>query len=275
MELHKVTAPSFFVYDLEFVGNVHAPETCFIWDLAVYCVSSGEMFSAVIDPDPTCMEFPAPPVPECMQLTRAFLNQHRAKIFSIIYGKLVRWIAHRCYGRTPVLIAHNNFRTDKPVLMAEVSRAHLTLPPTWFFFDSLLYMRDAHPKLGDYTLQHLAAHFSEKTSAVSHRAVSDVMDLHRILELVSKKYTALFGEVTNSSSTSLRCIPGIGRAVRVRFCENGLTSVEELRSYVQMLHSCALQYGIVPHMYVNRWLTELLRGLPASCVVALRRFIAS
>ena len=141
MQVQDVEETSIFIYDLEFIGDVSQPTKCVIWDIAVYCVRTREMFRAVIDPNPSCMIFPPPPTPECMQLTREFLYRHRAKTFDMVYTKLVRWVFNRTNG-SPIFISHNNFRADKPVLISEIARYNMMIPTTWYFFDSLLYIRD-------------------------------------------------------------------------------------------------------------------------------------
>lgn len=272
MQIEHVSAPSYFVYDLEFIGDVRIPASCRIWDLAVYSVSSGEMFSAVVDPDPARMDFPAPPIPECFPVTRAFLNRHRAKIFPSILDKLIRWVAHRSYGKTPILMSHNNFRTDKRILVAEATRAHLVLPLTWYFFDTLLYARDRYPKLGEYSMHRLMRHVGINTS-VSHRAVQDTMDLFHVLHHMSEDFTALTGEITDAQTTSLRCVPGIGRAVQGRFYAAGFHSLEAVQAYVHSLQEMALHVGVPPRAYVIRWLGSILHGIAVPVIMRVQRAV--
>ena len=39
-----------FVFDLEFIGDVRNLETCYIWEIAVYCTTTGQWFEAIVDP---------------------------------------------------------------------------------------------------------------------------------------------------------------------------------------------------------------------------------
>ena len=57
---HPVTQ---FVFDLEFIGDVRKLSSCYIWEVAVYCVQTQQWFEAVVDPSPTMQTFPPPPIP--------------------------------------------------------------------------------------------------------------------------------------------------------------------------------------------------------------------
>ena len=85
MELIQEWSPrkSLFVFDLEFIGDVRKLNTCKIWEVAVFSLTSQQWFEAVIDPDPTLEEFPPPPIPEIPQLTREFLSVSFAQTWDI------------------------------------------------------------------------------------------------------------------------------------------------------------------------------------------------
>ena len=71
--IEKITDPrTLFVFDLEFIGDVRKLSTCFIWEVAVFCVETQQWFEMVVDPDPEKQTFPPPPIPEIPQLTRDF-----------------------------------------------------------------------------------------------------------------------------------------------------------------------------------------------------------
>lgn len=269
MQVEDLVSPTFFVYDLEFIGDVKRPETCLIWDLAVLCVRTGETFRAVIDPDPMMRYFPPPPAEGCMQLTRAFLNRHRAKPVYNILPKLFRWMMNRT-KHVSVMISHNNFRSDKPVIEFECMRYGIAMPTNLYFFDSLLYFRDTFPKLGDYSMQHLVKRFLPDRKGVSHRAYQDTMDLHAILN-----YDNLKGEVLRPFSTSLRAVQGIGRAVQNRFFTAGLFTLDMVRDQMQQLNIYAVHHGMDQHSVIRNWLRTILGDLPLGCHINVHRSITA
>lgn len=274
MQVEDLEKPSFFVYDLEFIGDVKRPETCQIWDIAVHCVRTGETFRAVIDPDPSMMFFPPPPVPECMQLTRSFLIRHRAKPLYYILPKLFRWISNRTLN-TSILISHNNFKSDKRVLEYECARHEILFPEHLLFFDSLLYFRDRYPKLGEYGLSHLLHVFSKRVGSISHRAYHDTMDLHGILNSVTHRYTYLSGEVLQPYSTSLRCVSGIGKAVQKRFYEAGLYTLEMVKQRMHTMYVFCLHHNMDQHYMIQNWLRTIMGDLPAGCHLNVHRSITA
>lgn len=274
MQVEDLEKPSFFVYDLEFIGDVKRPETCLIWDIAVHCVRTGETFRAVIDPDPTAMSFPVPPVPECMQLTRGFLNRHYAKPLYFILPKLFRWMSNRILN-VAVMISHNNFKSDKCVLEYECARHGIVFPSFLMFFDSLLYFRDAYPDMGEYGLSHLVRIFLNRQSGISHRAYDDTMDLHDVLTLATNRYTDVHGEVLQAYSTSLRCVRGIGKAVQKRFFDAGLYTLEMVRDRMNTMYAFCSHYNMDQDYMVRNWLRTILGDLPLRCHINVHRSITA
>lgn len=59
---------SFFIFDLEFIGDVRNLSTCRIWEIAVFSLQTNQWFECIIDPDPTMQIFPPPPIPEILDL---------------------------------------------------------------------------------------------------------------------------------------------------------------------------------------------------------------
>lgn len=260
MQVQDVKPKSLFIYDLEFVGDVSRPHECAIWDVAFYCVRTREMFRAVVDPDPSCMVFPPPPTPECMQLTRDFLYRHRAKTFDMVYTKLVRWVYNRTHG-TPVFISHNNFRSDKPVLISEIARYRMMIPTTWHFFDSLLYIRDNFD-FEEYNMGYLVQRILKTKPKNAHRASTDTFHLHRILQTLTNNYATLRGELQPAQYTSLRCAQGVGKAVQKQFFDAGIYNMEMVRETVRCLYVQGACTGFDVNHLIRSWLRRILRNVP-------------
>jgi DNA polymerase III epsilon subunit-like protein len=274
MQVEDIPQKTFFVYDLEFIGDVSNPHTCQIWDLAFYCVTTREMFRAVVDPNPLAMFFPPPPTPECMQLTREFLYRYRAKTFDIVFMKLVRWICNRTKG-TPIFISHNNFRADKPVLMYEIMRHNLMMPPTWYFFDSLLYIRDNFREFDEYNMDYLVRNVLNSSTRNAHRASVDTLHLHKILQHLSHNYNTICGEIQSAQYTSLRTIPGIGRSVQSHFFRAGLYNVEMVREAVRCLYVQGAQTGCNVNVLIRNWLGRILHDMPSDSRLRIQRSIST
>jgi len=274
MQVEDIPRKTFFVYDLEFIGDVSQPHTCKIWDLAFYCVSTREMFRAVVDPNPHAMYFPPPPTPECMQLTREFLYRYRAKTFDVVFMKLLRWVCNRTKG-TPIFISHNNFRADKPVLMHEVLRHHMIIPHTWYFFDSLLYIRDNFRHFEEYSMEYLVKNVLNASTRNAHRASVDTFHLHRILQALSSNYENLYGEIQSAQYTSLRCVQGIGRSVQNHFFRAGLYNLEMVREAVQCLYVQSAQTGCNVDILIRNWLGQILSDMSTDSRLRIQRSISA
>ena len=273
MQLESLEQKTLFVYDLEFVGDVSNPSTCQIWDLAFYCVNTREMFRSVVDPNPATMYFPPPPTPECMYLTREFLHRHRAKTFDAVFMKLLRWVYNRTKG-TPVFISHNNFRSDKPVLTHECARYNISMPPTWMFFDSLLFIRDNF-SFQEYNMDYLVHTVLDTTAKNAHRASSDTFHLHRILSALTDNFNTIHGEIQPFQYTSLRCVSGIGKTVQKYFFEAGIYNLEMVQYTLQRFYVHGAQTGCNVHILIRRWLGHILSDMPDDSRIRVHRAITA
>ena len=274
MQVEDIPQTTLFVYDLEFIGDVSQPHTCQIWDLAFYCVHTREMFRAVVDPNPHAMYFPPPPTPECMQLTREFLYRYRAKTFNVVFMKLLRWVCNRTKG-TPVFISHNNFRADKPVLIYEILRHNIMIPTNWYFFDSLLYIRDNFRHFEEYNMDYLVRNVLGSSTRNAHRASVDTYHLHKILHQLSNNYTTLCGEIQGAQFTSLRCIPGIGRSVQSHFFRAGLYNLEMVREAVRCLYVQGARTGCNVDRLIRNWLSRILGEMATDNRLRIQRSIST
>ena len=219
---------SFFIFDLEFNGNIHDISTCKIWEIAVFSQDSGQMFEAVVDPDPNQKIFEVPPIPEIRQSTRQFLVNENAQTFDIVLQNLAVWV-HSQTDKIPVFISHNTHKADKPILELEASRYSTHLPLNWFFFDSLHFCRDfSKSEDGNFSLSGLYRQLFNCDIVNVHRARADVEACTAILGKITGESWQLFGPVYSSYTTSLRSIRWIGKKAEQLLIGRNICSVENL-----------------------------------------------
>jgi len=220
---------TFFLFDLEFIGDVRHLNTCRIWEIAVYSVNTHQWFSAIVDPDPSATEFPPPPIPEIPALTREFLNENDAKTWSEIIPDLENWITENSKGSLPVFISHNTFRADKPIMELEFKRSSKYMPLNWYFFDSLHFARRMIKNSnGNYSLSGLHQQLFGEPIENAHRARADVIACLRIMNHMTQNTWSISGPMYPSYCTALRTIRWIGqKAENILYSEN-IRSVEQL-----------------------------------------------
>lgn len=251
-----------FVFDIEFVGDVRDITSCFIWEIAITSVQTGQTWSAVVDPDPSVDIFPEPPIPEIPRLTRGFLNAHGAKPWGHIFNGLREWIALQSMGKIPVLVSHNTFRADKPIIEFECQRYNVRVPAGWYFFDSLHFARqNIKCSTGNYSLSGLHQVLFDKPIANVHRAAADVNACMRILNSLTGGRWALSGPMYPAYATSLRSLRWVGRKAEQVFEALHISSVESLMMFIS--RSVRARYIV---SRVDEWttigaiITELLQN---------------
>lgn len=224
-----------FIFDLEFIGDVRNLKTCQIWEIAVCSVQSGEWFDKVVDPDPHAEIFPEPAIPEIPQLTRDFLQQNEATIWSSVFQELAEWVEKKLQpGTIPIFVSHNTFRADKPIMELECRRYNIRMPLHWYFFDSLHYSRSIiRNSTGNYSLSGLHTQLFDMPIENVHRARADVVACMRILTQLTQNTWDMEGPVYPAYSTSLRTIRWIGRKAEEILSHTGITSVETLFMHLQ------------------------------------------
>lgn len=221
-----------FVFDLEFIGDVRSLKTCRIWEIAVFSLQTKKWFTAIVDPDPEAQEFPPPPIPEIPVLTRAFLDENNAKTWQLVCPELERWITVNSLNMVPVLISHNTFRADKPILELEFKRAVRVMPLNWYFFDSLHFSRRMFKKSnGDFSLSGLHLQLFDKPIENAHRAKADVVACMKIMSYMTKNFQ-LVGPMYPSYCTALRTIRWIGQKAEHMLYNANVRSVEQLYTII-------------------------------------------
>lgn len=225
---------SLFVFDLEFIGDVRDITTCRIWEIAVYSIATNNWFEAVVDPAPSMVSFPTPPIPEIPQLTREFLNKNKAETWPSVFQRLAVWMQVQRMGATPVLISHNTFRADKPIIELECRRYNLMMPLNWYFFDSLHFSRRIlKNSTGNYSLSGLHQMLFAEPIHDAHRAKADVVACLRIMKNITGGTMRLEGPAYPSYCTALRTVRWIGQKAEELFYMHNIRSVEQLYSVLQ------------------------------------------
>lgn len=232
---HFQRRTNLFVFDLEFIGDVRDLQTCRIWEIAVYSVATNAWFVRVVDPNPSADSFPEPPIPEIPRLTRSFLDENDAVQWDDACRDLIVWIQSRtAKGAIPVLISHNTFRADKPVLELECRRFSMRLPLNWYFFDSLHYARATiRNPVGNYSLSGLHKQMFNADIENVHRAKSDVLACMKILCRLTNNTWCLCGPMYPAYTTSVRSVRWIGKKAEELLYGANIRSVETLMSHIK------------------------------------------
>jgi hypothetical protein len=225
---HLQGKTDFFIFDLEFIGQIGNLHSCRIWEISVFATATGNWFTKVVDPDPTLKVFAKPPIPELPQLTRTFLKAQKAQTWKIVLIELIQWVSCQT-DKIPVFVSHNTFKADKPIMELESKRHQLLLPLHWFFFDSLHFCREnVTSPSGNFSLGGLHQHFFQQPICNAHRAKYDVIACHRILNAITNGRWVLTGPIYSSYTNSLRSIKWVGKKAELVFAACHVHSVETL-----------------------------------------------
>ena len=195
-----------FIFDLEYVGTTNNLSDCYIWDIGVIHVASGQKFSITIDPD--IRPLPKPFSNDFITLTEDFLRKRDAISFVDAWKFLLLWVNGIIHEGPVIWISHNCFKGDKIMLEIDTHRNKIILPYSWFFFDSLLFFRKVVPKQNSYSLNDLYMNICGKPMKHHHLALPDATHL---LNVLSKTCNLILqGVVYPSYATSLQIIKWLG-----------------------------------------------------------------
>ena len=224
--------PFAFIFDLEYIGTPNVLKECYIWEIGAIHYASGAEFSITINPE--IRPLPPPMSEEFIQVTDTLLSSRNAVDYQTGWTLFTQWI----YSRVPMnanilMIAHNNFKSDKIMLEVESRRHNIHLPYSWYFFDSLLYCRKAIPKQNSYTLKDLYFNMFGKAIPNNHSALPDARALAQIL--YNKK--GLFGPIYPSYCTSLQVVKWLGPSCEKVLFENDIRSLEKLITSILTAYS--------------------------------------
>ena len=225
-----------FVFDLEWIGDVsNDPSRCKMWEIGCIHWQSGDTFRISIMPDLAGDNFSedhngstaVPPV------TRESIAQdeHHCSLASGIRS-WEAWV--RVYTSNPIMVSHNCFAADLPVLRSECVRVGSTLE-SWVFMDSLSYCRYALRGVAQsYGVSDLCTSLGINPEPHPHRALEDATMLLNILQRTQEiGNQGISGTATTLCNIPLQAISGIGHQTACALRDSaGITCVYELYSAV-------------------------------------------
>ena len=226
-----------FIFDLEWVGNVSdSPATCKIWEIGCIHQKSGDTFRLSIMPDLPGDNFSqdhngSDAVPPWL------IGIAEDENYATLKSGIVMWEAWvRVYSPNPILISHNCFSADLPVLRAECIRVGIALD-NWCFMDSsVLPIRTSRDSIRVWGVRHLQrpGHQPEYI----HRALEDAEMLSNILRHIDESFNqTVCGTVTDLLSVPLQAISGIGHHTAAELRSNACVHS------IYDLYSAVLQQG--------------------------------
>ena len=218
-----------FVFDLEYIGKDTNLCNCYIWDIGVVHMTSGQRFSITIDPG--IRPIPKPFSQEFIELDENILNNRKATTFKLAWKALIYWVEQLRNKTYPLLfISHNSFKGDKIMLETELKRNNLKFPYDWFFFDSLIFCRFALPKLSSYALADLYYFKSGCLMKNAHFALPDAIALSELLNLIG--WNLLQGPIYPFNCTSLQVVKWLGPSCEKIFFNNQILCLEDLKQFL-------------------------------------------
>lgn len=198
--------------DFEFVGNIQeGTGACEIWHIGAVR-SNEDTFEVYINVNTNY-----PTHPGCVEVTDEYLAQHKAEDFSSAFTKFVNWV-----GPQAVIISHNAFRSDKPVLEHECLKHNVQMP-CWYWYDSLLFLR-SQLQCMSYRLPDVYETVTGKVFEQTHTALKDAIGLKEILDLVQPTGLYMYPKYL----TPLQNVKWVGAACEEAFVQGGVRSVEDL-----------------------------------------------
>lgn len=202
--------------DLEFVGDItKSASDCRIWMIGAVKSSGDTTFDAYINVD---TDYPTHP--GCVEVSEEYLQERNAVDFSTAFQRFVDWV-----GPQAVLMSHNCFRSDKPVLENECTRHGITIPAGWRFYDSLLFLR-SQIQCMSYRLADVYETVTGKVFNSTHTALLDAQGLKEILDLVPPVGLYTYPKYL----TPLQNIKWVGAA-----CEQALVTAGGVRSVEDLI----------------------------------------
>lgn len=227
-----------FVFDLEWVGDVAtSPSRCKIWEIGCYHYQTGDTFRIMIMPALTGDNFSidhngsnaVPPV------TRAMIAEDS---FSCsLYSGITSWTAWtKTISDQPIMLSHNCFSSDLPVLRAECMRCGCEME-RWLFMDTLSFCRySMRGRAQSFGIADLCTALNIVPEPHPHRALEDARMLANILAAIQQNNAhPISGTATTLCSIPVQAITGIGNKTACELRTNcGITSIWELYDAVMV-----------------------------------------
>lgn len=213
-------------YDLEFSGNIRLDfgKHCSVHEIAAQC--KHDRFFCHVNPYLTKEQVEAPVDPKYHMPSKEELERMQAPSFPIAYGMFMRFVLdllEKKKKKWACLVSHNGFRGDKLVLEHEISYHRLPSMP-FFFFDSLLYLREVKPGLPSYSLQNIYKEIFGR----NYEAHSAFTDTEALLNIVKKVNHPLHGVLYPMHTIPWRNVVGIGYHTEQSFLQHGLVDLTAL-----------------------------------------------
>lgn len=228
-----------FVFDMEAVCS---DRTHHIWDLAIQHVCTGQTFHRFIDPQ--LETYPQPPNPALFHVTSTFLKEQQAQPFSVVVRELIHWV-QTFHGTHFVFMSHGCFVLDKPLLELEFGRLNMVIPTTWYFFDTLPFLRNKYKKQPSYALGRLYNVMFGKKIEHAHWAMADTLALRKMIlhcfQMPVLPYhlaTQIHGCYYPAFYTPLQCVRYIGTYNEQLLVLGGVQCVEDL--YMLLRQQCRM-----------------------------------
>ena len=213
-------------YDLEFSGNIRLDfgKHCSVHEIAAQC--KNDRFFCHVNPYLTKNTVEPPVDPKYHMPSKKELESMNALSFPAAYERLLSFVYGLMQKRKKqwvCMISHNGFRGDKIVLEHEIT-FHRLPPAPFFFFDSLLYLREVHSGLESYSLQNIYKELFH-TNYEAHSAFTDTTALFKIVKAIRRP---LHGVLYAMHTIPWRNVHGIGYHTEQSFLSFGLPDLTAL-----------------------------------------------
>ena len=245
------------VYDLEFVGDLtQGVESCYLWNVGAIHMVTGATFSCTMNPQ-------VRPIPlaheNCVNVTDQYLRDNGAVSVKEGLTLFFNWL-----GPNNVLVAHNNFKADKPVLEQACKRAGINCP-LLYFLDSLLFVRNMF-KHSSYKLGALYEHYTCEPFVEKHLGLPDAIALSTVLTKAVESFAGAI--LYPSHSTPLQNIRWVGPACERKLLSCNFSSVEMLKQHIWAEYSrVCVFYNIPLHACIAKIIKEV--QLPVQNIVPI------
>lgn len=223
------------VYDMEAVGNVNRPQTCYSWNLSAMVLGKPRhVFDQFIVPP--LAQLPDKPNEKLFEVTHAFLKKSNAILMSSALDLFWKWVSTlKPDGGSVLMIAHGNFRFDKLLFEAEHHRYCQHIPHNVYFFDTLHWFRQIMPKQRSYALNNIYKMLFFEEINNQHLSLYDVYALNRCVTQL--RQTHLFsGVVYPPFATPLIRIPGVGLHTQRLLIDKNFFSADDLYFVLMNTH---------------------------------------
>ena len=198
--------------DYEFLGNIQeGAHTCNVWHIGAVKADNTK-FEIYIQVDTNRETHEG-----CVEVTEEYLAERNAEPFASAFQKFVAWV-----GPQAVIISHNSFKSDKPVLEYECKRHNIRMP-CWYFYDSLLFLRSKIQCMS-YRLPDVYKHVTGRDFEETHTALKDAIGLKEILDILPPEGLYMYPKYL----TPLQNIKWVGTACEEAFLKSRIRSVEDL-----------------------------------------------